>query len=182
MLPTREPLEAVAARLRAAGIPFALGGSALLHAIGLESRVGDWDLTTDAEVDDVALALDDLEPARHGHSGVHADHKLVCFGGTVEVICRMAFFTPGGIVRIPTVATATWEGHPVGSPAAWAVAYALMAGEKAGYESKAERLFAWTVGRITEAERSALAREPVPAAIAARLAPAAVETRESPPA
>jgi len=85
-LPALEPLAAVAERLGAAGIPYTLGGSALLHAIGLADRVGDWDLTTDAAVDDVERALHDLAPTRHGHSGVHADHKLVCFGGTVEVI------------------------------------------------------------------------------------------------
>ena len=181
VLPAREPLEAVAERLRAAGIPYALGGSSMLHAIGLESRVGDWDLTTDVAVDEVTRALADLKPVRHGNSGVHADHKLVCFGATVEVICRMAFFAPTGIVHIPTIATGNWQGHPIGSPAAWAVAYALMAGEKPGYEAKAERLFAWSAGRISDAERAALAREPIPPAIASRLAAAQV-AREAPPA
>ena len=133
VLPAREPLEAVAERLRAAGIPYALGGSSMLHAIGLESRVGDWDLTTDVAV------------------------------------------------HIPTIATGNWQGHPIGSPAAWAVAYALMAGEKPGYEAKAERLFAWSAGRISDAERAALAREPIPPAIASRLAAAQV-AREAPPA
>jgi hypothetical protein len=37
-------LEAVALRLQAAGIPFLLGGSALLDALGLEVEVGDIDL------------------------------------------------------------------------------------------------------------------------------------------
>jgi len=44
----RAPLEAalgaVAARLHAAGIPFLLGGSALLDALGLDVEVGDIDL------------------------------------------------------------------------------------------------------------------------------------------
>ena len=37
-------LEAVALRLQAAGVPFLLGGSALLHALGLDVAVRDLDL------------------------------------------------------------------------------------------------------------------------------------------
>ena len=37
-------LRAVAVRLREAGIPFVLGGSALLHALGAKVQVGDIDL------------------------------------------------------------------------------------------------------------------------------------------
>jgi hypothetical protein len=37
-------LEAVAVRLQAAGVPFLLGGSALLHALGLDVAVRDLDL------------------------------------------------------------------------------------------------------------------------------------------
>jgi hypothetical protein len=42
--PLEAALEAVAARLHAAGIPFLLGGSALLDALGLDVEVGDIDL------------------------------------------------------------------------------------------------------------------------------------------
>jgi hypothetical protein len=42
-------LEAVALRLRAAGVEFLLGGSALLHALGLDVAVRDVDLVVRAE-------------------------------------------------------------------------------------------------------------------------------------
>jgi hypothetical protein len=183
-LPPIEPLNRVARSLRAAGIPYALGGSALGYALGLVDSVRDWDLTTDVDVDSAEAALSRLQPGRHGHSGVHADHKLVCFGGSVEVICRMAFFVPGGIVRIPTLVTTEWEGHPVGSPTAWAVAYSLMTGEKAGYDEKATRLFDFIRGRVTRAEHEAMSAQPIPDAVAKRLAAAmssATEPRRASP-
>ena len=42
--PLEAALEAVALRLHAAGVPFLLGGSALLDALGLDVEVGDVDL------------------------------------------------------------------------------------------------------------------------------------------
>ena len=42
--PLEAALEAVALRLAAHGVPFLLGGSALLDALGLDVEVGDVDL------------------------------------------------------------------------------------------------------------------------------------------
>jgi hypothetical protein len=172
--PPREHLDQVARALDAAGIEWALGGSALCMALGLASRVGDWDLTTDAAPEAIVAALRDLTPAPelHGNSGIHADHKVVCFGGTVEVISRFAFFgEDDAVIRIPTIVTGKWQGYPVGSPLAWAVAYTLMAGEKEGYDVKAERLFALVEarGEAPAAERDALLAHPLPADVARRL-------------
>lgn len=169
--PPLEPLLEVTRSLEGAGIAFALGGSALCLALGLASRVHDWDLTTDASVDQVHEALRPLAPERHGNSGIHADHKVVCHGGTVEVICRFAFFGERGVVHVPTMAAGTWQGVPLGSPLAWAVAYSLMVGEKAGYQEKAERLFAWLEARggASAAEREALLAQPLPDDLARRV-------------
>lgn len=52
---TAAALEAVALRLQGAGVPFLLGGSALLHALGLDVRVRDLDLV---------LRPQDREPLR----------------------------------------------------------------------------------------------------------------------
>lgn len=174
--PPREHLDQVARALDAAGIEWALGGSALCMALGLAHQVGDWDLTTEAAPDQVVEALRDLTPAPelHGNSGIHADHKVVCFGGTVEVISRFAFFgEDDAVIRIPTIVTGTWQGHPVGSPLAWAVAYTLMAGEKPGYDVKAERLFALAEARggAPVAEREALLAQPLPPDVTRRLNP-----------
>ena len=118
-LPPFEPLRQVARRLDAAGIMWALGGSGMMHALGLADSVGDWDLTVDVSQEDAHAALRDLAPTLHGNLGIHADHKVVCFQGAVEVICRFAFFRPDGgpgVIHIPTIVTGTWNGFPLGSP------------------------------------------------------------------
>jgi hypothetical protein len=75
-LPPLEPLRAVLARLEAAGVPHALGGSGLLAALGLVERVNDWDVTCDADLDTLANLFADSPHERFGNSGCHADHKL----------------------------------------------------------------------------------------------------------
>jgi hypothetical protein len=163
--PPLAPLGDVVARLRAAGIDVALGGSGLLAALGLETTVRDWDLTTDAAQDDVAATLASLSPVLVGSSGIHADSKVMLPALDLEVICRFAFVAGEGVIRIPTIATGTWNGVPLGSPEAWAVAYTLL-----GREPKAERLFRLLAMRgADEVTVERLMREPLPPALRARL-------------
>ena len=93
-IPPFEPLREVARRLDATEIEWALGGSGMMHALGLADSVGDWDLAVDVSQVDAHAALRDLSPTLHGNLRIHADHKVVCFDGAVEVICRFAFFRP----------------------------------------------------------------------------------------
>ncbi len=163
--PPLEPLQDVVARLRAAGIETALGGSGLLAAPGLETTVHDWDLTTDAAQDEVASALAPLSPTLVGSSGIHADSKVMLPALELEVICRFAFAAGDGVIRIPTVVTGTWNGVPLGSPEAWAVAYTLL-----GRDPKAERLFRLLAMRgADDVMVDRLLREPLPLALQARL-------------
>ena len=171
-LPPLEPLREVARRLDTAEIQWALGGSALMHALGLVDVVRDWDLTVDISQDAAHDALRDLTPTLHDNFGIHADHKVVCFDGTVEVICQFAFFRPhggSGVIRIPTIVTGMWNGFPIGSPEAWAVAYALMIGEKPGRAEKADALFTWAREHGDAQRLAIMLAEPVPEEIAARL-------------
>jgi len=174
--PPLEPLLATLARLERAGIPHALGASGLCAALDLIERVNDWDVT--CETDLVTLeALFADEPGRSfGNFGCHADHKLNLRDGEIELIARFAFFVEGRVVRIPTRVTRRWRGVPVGSPEAWAVAYALMGAydEEADRErrrARAELLFAWIErhGAHADVVRELLA-QPLPAGLAARLA------------
>lgn len=163
--PPLEPLLEVADILRQGGVEFALGGSGLLHALGLAATVGDWDLTTDAEPGMIYRIFEGRPQERHGPSGVHADAKLRLCGGAVELIIGMGFRTPAGICRVPTLVAGAWRSVPLASAEAWAVAYSLL-----GRDEKAERLFAHL--RERGADRPAVARllcEPLPAALAARL-------------
>jgi len=163
-LPPLEHLAEVGRRLDAAGITWTLGGSAMLHALGLAEHVRDWDVTTDRSVDEVHAALRDLDPSLHGNSGIHADHKVVCFDASVEVICRFAFFRPDGgdVIRIPTMVSGSWNGYPVGSPEAWAVAYALMIVENPERMEKAATLFAWVQKRGDRSRVQAMLQQPLP--------------------
>jgi hypothetical protein len=170
--PPFAPLQAVSARLASAGVAHALGGSGLCAALGLVDRVNDWDVTCDADLDALATIFAGQPHERFGNSGCHADHKLNLEGGGIELIARFAFFVPGGIVRIPTIVTRTWQGVPVGSPEAWAVAYALM-GELEDSQRRRDRaalLFAHLAGHGADAATvRVLLAQPLPEAIAERL-------------
>ncbi len=171
-LPPLEPLRAILARLRSRGLPHALGASGLLAALGLVDRVNDWDVTVEAPIATLEEACAGLEFERSGHGGGHADHKLGFARERVELIAEFAFFVPGGVVRIPTVVTRAWRDLPVGSPTAWAAAYALM-GELEDSPRRRERaglLFGWLAGAPAEPEvKRALLAQPLPEGIARRL-------------
>ena len=181
--PPLAPLHAALARLAAAGVPHALGASGLCAALGLVERVNDWDVTCDADLATLERLFADVPATPFGNSGCHADHKLNLEGGGIELIARFAFFVPGGVVRIPTLVTRTWQDVPVGSPEAWAVAYALMGeyDEPAHRErrrGRAEALFGWLGAHGADAEALArLGREPLPEFLAARLAALPVAAR-----
>jgi len=178
--PPLAPLRAILDRLELAGLPHAIGGSGLLAALGLVDRVNDWDVTVDADVEAVAHACAGFPFTRHGEQGGHADHKLVFEPSRVELIARFAFFGPRGVIRIPTRVTRRWLGLPIGSPAAWAVAYALMAEceRDPRRRERAGLLFDW-LGRhgADVASLAALAREPLPAPIRQRLETATARGR-----
>jgi hypothetical protein len=134
--PPVEPLVRLVARLERSGIACALGGSGLLAWLGLADQVRDWDLTTDASLAEVIAVVRDLPHAHSGHIDVHVDDKLMFESGEIELIVRFALQAPGGVVHIPTIVAARANEVPLGSPEAWAIAYALM--ER---RAKAERLF-----------------------------------------
>jgi hypothetical protein len=164
-LPPFEALERVAARLRERGIPFALGASGLLYALGLVDRDGDRDLTPDAPLNAVRNAFDDVPHEFCGNSGIHTDHKLRLEGGEVELIVRMSLAVPGGEVFIVTLERGTWRGVPLGSLEAWAVAYALM-----GREARAKTAFDALEDRGADAaDVAAMRAQPLPPELDARL-------------
>jgi len=134
-------------------------------------RANDWDVTVDADIDAVAAACGG-HARRHGTGGGHADHKLSFEVERVELIARFAFFTPRGVVHIPTIVTRRWRGLPIGSPSGWAVAYALMAEHDgdARRRERAELLLAWLARAGADAGLAAVLGEPLPDALRVRLA------------
>ncbi len=173
--PPREPLVRALATLERAGIAHALGASGLCAALGLVERVNDWDVTCDADLATLEALFAAQPTASFGNSGCHADHKLNLENGDIELIARFAFFVPGGIVHIPTLVSGHWNGLPIGSPEAWAIAYALMGEMEPGPKQaqraeRAEKLFAHLSAHGADAHAlDVLLAEPLPAHLAARL-------------
>lgn len=124
--PPIEPLLVLVARLEAEGIRCALGGSGLLAALGLTETAHDWDLTTDATLEQLVPLAGGWPFETAGSSGVHADAKLMFPAQSIEIIARFAFHGPRGVIRIPTLVTNRWRGVPLGSPEAWLAAYHLL--------------------------------------------------------
>ena len=160
--PPLAPLLAIVARLEAAGIRCALGGSGLLAALGLTDTVHDWDLTADAPLERLVPLARDWPFETAGSSGVHADAKLMFPRQAIEVIARFAFHGPRGVIRIPTVTAGRWRGVPLASAEAWLVAYDLL-------ERAAKRDLLLDHLRAHGHDRGVIARllaEPLPGALA----------------
>ena len=163
------PLEGawrIVGRMEDAGVACALGGSGLLAAFGLAVGVRDWDLTPDAPRRDVEAALGGLSWVHTGSDELHADEKFMFPELKLELIRGFAFFTPGGVVRVPTLVTGRWLGLPVGRPECWAAASPLL-----GRAEKRDLLMGWLKERGASRQAiDALLAQALPAALAAMLA------------
>lgn len=131
--PPRSGVRAAVGALEAAGLDVALGGSGLLAAHGLVERVGDWDLTTDAAVDDVleALAVAEIPvfAARDGapDEAPFASTALFALPGGVDLIVGFAALDDDGTrIELPTRVTGRWEDLPLGDLTVWEQAYMLL--------------------------------------------------------
>lgn len=153
-----EALETVALRLRAAEIPFLLGGSGLLHALGLDVPVRDVDLVL-REQDRAALEA----AAGEWLVGVSTEPGPVMRSawiarldvGGVEVEC-LGGLAMAGVGRLPFRGAGSWRvGEaevPLADPAVWWRVYRAYKPERAklleplivarGYDAVADRYLA----------------------------------------
>ena len=134
-------LEAVALRLQAADIPFLLGGSGLLHALGVDVIVRDLDLVLrphDRERLRAAAGdwwrgvTDEVTPL--WRSAWKAE--LAVDGVAVEALGGLAWVAVGGrVARMPFRAHGTWRCGaaevPLASPAHWLLLYERYRPERA---------------------------------------------------
>jgi hypothetical protein len=118
-------LDAVADRLREHDVPFLLGGSGLLHALGIDVPVRDIDLMLRGEDRDrFEAAVDEwlvtvtTDPGPVLTSAWKA--TLDVLGGEVEGLGGLGF--AGGPV-LPFRAGGEWRGVPLGAPEIWWAAY-----------------------------------------------------------
>lgn len=165
MIPPIEPLRLVLDRLAGAGIQAALGGSGLLHSLGLVDAVRDWDLTTDATLPEISAALGaDIpwHPSPTGDQGYATVNRINITpnGADIDMMIRFAVHCEGGVVRFPTIVMGQFQGIPVGSPEVWAVAYQLI-----GRPAKAELLHDYLRRHGARSDvRAQLLAEPLPEA------------------
>jgi hypothetical protein len=130
VIPPLQPLLQVVNALQTKGITAALGGSGLLHSLGLVDSVRDWDLTTDAPLEQVSAALGDIpwHMVRHGDQDYGTAYRINITpdGADIDLMGSFAVRTEAGLCRLPTLVSSVWNGVPVGSPEVWAVAYQLI--------------------------------------------------------
>lgn len=163
-----EMAKRVGAALSAAGITWALGGSAVLIAHGLwEQPPTDWDLNTDADLERVQAALAGFQVELHPltGSGNYATKARLTVEQEIDLMVQFAVRTEGGVVHLPTVVSRTWQGMPVGSPEVWAVAYRLI-----GRPVKPDLLTDWLRTHGAESRvKAMLLTQPLPGALRAEV-------------
>ncbi|MBX3093556.1 MAG: hypothetical protein KF680_03295 [Cryobacterium sp.] len=130
--PPLEPVRTIVAEFARRGWPVAVGGSAVLAWLGLVDVVRDWDVTVDADADEVEQAL--LRAGFNPEDGTSSappfatrrrltlalpDHEL-------DVLVGFAVHEGGAVVPIPVRAVATWNGLPIAHPGDWELAYRIM--------------------------------------------------------
>lgn len=133
-----EGLREVAERLRAAKVEFALGGSGLLSFFGFKGEIGDWDLTTDAPIEEVRSALTGFDFEELGPKGLFVSKylfKITRMNSSIDLMGGFALRRGDQIHAVPTIVTADWDGIPIGSPEAWLRVY-----EITGHQEKASFL------------------------------------------
>jgi hypothetical protein len=130
MKPDISNLIAATEELKRYGITYALGGSGLLHCLGLTNSVRDWDIMTEAPKEQVLKALQNLyvQEITSGDYPFGSKYKLLIHKEVpqVEVSGNFSIFTDKGLCKLPTIPVLLWDGIQVGSPEVWYVAYSLL--------------------------------------------------------
>jgi hypothetical protein len=126
---TAAALEAVAARLTADGVPFLLGGSGLLHALGLDVPVRDIDLVVRPDARAAVEALPwwvttTVEPTELMRSAWKA--TLDVDDVEVDAIGGLAWVADGRVATMPFRAEGTWRCGAVDVPLAPAAHWLLL--------------------------------------------------------
>ena len=107
----------------------AIGGSALLVALGLAEGARDWDVTVDAPEEAVVAALDRAGLAYRDETrtdGIYASDRRLVLDGPIDLMINFALRGPDGVERLPTRVSGCWRGLPLADPAVWARAYRLL--------------------------------------------------------
>lgn len=155
-----EQLLAVGSLLSRAGIPYCLGGSGLLRALGLVDANNDWDIMTECSQAELLWVLDGRRYIDKPATDIFCSAYMLQmpdFGA--DIIGSFAIRVENRICRIPGVVSGWWHGVvPLASPEVWFVAYRLM-----GREDKALLLARYLREKgVDQAAAALVLREPLP--------------------
>ncbi|PZD97262.1 hypothetical protein DNH61_02565 [Paenibacillus sambharensis] len=118
----------LANRLEKCRIPYALGGSGMLHFFGLIDEENDWDLMVECPKDELLPLLRDYE-FREQPSGdlpFASLYRITIPKSKIDIIGYFAFHTKKGVVNLPVRHHSSWYGVKICSPEVWFVAYKLL--------------------------------------------------------
>lgn len=120
----------VTSQLESSNINYALGSSGMLLSLGLTDNVNDWDIMTDAPKEQILKALQPftIKETTGAEYPFGTEYKLAIHENDpqVEILGNFAIFSDQYLCKMPTWATATWQGVQVSAPEVWFVAYSLM--------------------------------------------------------
>lgn len=128
----RTALAAIAMRLERADVPFLLGGSGLLHALGLPVSVRDLDLMARPQDHDALreAAGDWWQGSAHDLDERHRSDWLATLrvaGVAVEVMAGLAVVIGGEVVALPFRQGGMWSAEdvevPLAAPEVWWLVY-----------------------------------------------------------
>jgi hypothetical protein len=136
--------------LKESGISYVLGGSGLLHALGLVEQVNDWDLLVECPKEKLLRVIHEYswQEQSSGDGLFASEYRIQVVPLSIDFIGYFALRSTKGIVKLPLEKgdgegkenrnghSGSWHGIPLSAPETWYVAYTMM-----GRESKAELLY-----------------------------------------
>ncbi|BFT71831.1 hypothetical protein [Paenibacillus sp. P36] len=155
-------------KLTELGIPYALGGSGLLHALGLVEQMNDWDLLVECPKEKLTEAIQGYswQEQTSGEGLFASEYRIQVVPLSIDFIGYFAMRSMKGIVKLPLGKRegSSWQGIPLSAPETWYVAYKMM-----GREPKAELLYNYLKNKdrneeiITELARNEMMDESIKA-------------------
>lgn len=130
--PSTDDVRRIVAALDAAGLPVAVGGSAILAAHGLIDTVRDWDVITHGEAAVVEAALERADvrwrhmPGAEPPYATERRYVVSTADHEIDVLVGFAVWDGDRVVTVPVRSTRTWLGLPIADPDAWVTAYRCM--------------------------------------------------------
>lgn len=132
-IPSFEALELISKRFVENKIIHALGGSGLLFALGVIEKVKDWDIATEAPLENVIEALKGLESKIIPNNELFKSQYLIKVAIGNTEIDNIGYFSikksNGASHIVPVKNFKDWNGIPLADPYEWLLAYKLMGRE-----------------------------------------------------